>query len=692
MALTARTLVKLGVDKRTARAHAPYLVAAMRESDITTKARAEMFLAQLFHESIMLSTFEELASGAAYEGRKDLGNVRRGDGVRFKGRGPIQVTGRANYKWMSEKLGADFVSRPKLLATARYGYRAAAAFWTRAKLNAKADKGDFEGVTRAINGAATWNAPSHQARRVALLTRIRKVDVRPGRAFLRRGDKGDAVIVLTRRLSFVKSPMTGTHYLDGKRETFDGATVKALKRFQTEHALKPDGRFGPASAEALAKAVRRKQRGGDPKPHPTPKPPTPVPDRRPAPRSSGALIGELVRLDKREDHILDTLIARGRRLEQRAGHAARRERVVTPTDLAPVKAGLVTVSAAIDELQAQIRRAEAVPAEPAPAATNGKAAVTFAELGARIEQHDAEAELLRSLVRDRLGELEPGAKPARSPRTFTLTPGRPMKGADVKAFQRLLNLRFDAWNIDRRIAESGVYDAETRSAAKQVTQALGLLPQAYEHGITPQLRGLIRTPSRRTPQQRDAREGAGPLPGQAARALRRQAQGEGREGGVRARGRLHGLTGRGAVARRDRASARPEDHEREAPQHQPVLGIAQRPRPRQQGRLRLRHLRRRRAHARDGQGRAADHAPARLQVLPAQGADQHVTRRDHDHPRRPSLPRAGDLPRLRPGVRRQPPQPHPHRRQARRLKRARPPRPQGRGGRLPASTARWSRA
>ena len=278
----------------------------MRECDITTKARAEMFLAQLFHESIMLSTFEEIASGAAYEGRKDLGNVQRGDGVRFKGRGPIQVTGRANYKWMSDKLGADFIAQPKLLATARYGYRAAAAFWTRANLNAKADKGDFEGVTRSINGAATWNAPSHQARRVALLARIRKVDVRPGRSYLRRGDEGDAVLVLTRRLSFIQSPMTGTHYLDGKRQKFDSATVKALKQFQTEHALKPDGRFGPASSEALDKAVRRKKLGGNDKPTPTPKPtpvahkpkpqtkPTkPAPDKRPVPPTSGALIGEL---------------------------------------------------------------------------------------------------------------------------------------------------------------------------------------------------------------------------------------------------------------------------------------------------------------------------------------------------------------------------------------------------------------
>ena len=438
MALSSKTLVKLGVDPHTARVHAPFLAAAMRECDITTKARAEMFLAQLFHESIMLSTFEEIASGAAYEGRKDLGNVQRGDGVRFKGRGPIQVTGRANYKWMSDKLGVDFVAQPKLLATPRYGYRAAAQFWTREKLNAKADKGDFEGVTRSINGAATWNAPSHQARRVALLARVRKVDVRPGRSYLRRGDEGDAVLVLTRRLSFIQSPMTGTHYLDGKRQKFDSATVKALKQFQTEHALKPDGRFGPESSEALDKAVRRKKLGGHAKPTPTPKP-TPVahkpkpqtkpkaaPDKRPVPLTSGALIGELVRLDEREDHILDTLIARGQRLERRAGQTAQRERVVAPADLAPVKAGLVALSAAIDELQTRIQRAETAPKDAAP--TNGHAAVTFAELGARIQQHDAEAELLRSLVRERLDELEPDGKPAPVPttpkgpaRTFTLS-------------------------------------------------------------------------------------------------------------------------------------------------------------------------------------------------------------------------------------------------------------------------------
>jgi hypothetical protein len=76
-----------------------------------------------------------------------------------------------------------------------------------------------------------------------------------------------------------------------------------------------------------------------------------------------------------------------------------------------------------------------------------------------------------------------------------------MQGADIRSFQRLLNERYDAWKIERRIAESGTYTAETRDAAHQIILALGLTPKAYEHGITPELRMLIRKPSRRTPRQ-----------------------------------------------------------------------------------------------------------------------------------------------------------------------------------------------
>ena len=69
---------------------------------ITTALRAAHYIAQVAHETGQLQWLEELASGAQYEGRKDLGNVCKGDGKRFKGRGYLQTTGRANYRKYAE--------------------------------------------------------------------------------------------------------------------------------------------------------------------------------------------------------------------------------------------------------------------------------------------------------------------------------------------------------------------------------------------------------------------------------------------------------------------------------------------------------------------------------------------------------------------------------------------------------------
>ena len=135
--------------------YAPPIQTQMAAGGIDTPQRMAHFLAQVGHESGDLRYSEEIASGAAYEGRSDLGNTQPGDGVRFKGRGLIQLTGRANYVAYGKARNRDFVSGDnyKLIATdPLLAVDVACWFWMRKKLNALADQDDIEAITRAING------------------------------------------------------------------------------------------------------------------------------------------------------------------------------------------------------------------------------------------------------------------------------------------------------------------------------------------------------------------------------------------------------------------------------------------------------------------------------------------------------------------------------------------------------------
>jgi putative chitinase len=125
---------------------------AMGEFEINTSARQAAFIAQIAHESGQFRYVRELASGAAYEGRADLGNTMKGDGPRFKGRGLIQITGRANYKACGTALGLDLILYPELLEQPMYACRSAAWFWKTHGLNELADAGDQVKITRRING------------------------------------------------------------------------------------------------------------------------------------------------------------------------------------------------------------------------------------------------------------------------------------------------------------------------------------------------------------------------------------------------------------------------------------------------------------------------------------------------------------------------------------------------------------
>lgn len=141
----------------------PHLVAAMTEFEINTVARVSAFVAQLAHESGEFKWMEELASGAAYDHREDLGNTRPEairiakehgftPGVFWKGHGPLQVTGYDNHREMSMALGIDCVNDPRLLTLPKHGFRAAGVFWVRRGLNELADRGEFRDITRKVNG------------------------------------------------------------------------------------------------------------------------------------------------------------------------------------------------------------------------------------------------------------------------------------------------------------------------------------------------------------------------------------------------------------------------------------------------------------------------------------------------------------------------------------------------------------
>jgi predicted chitinase len=133
-------------------AHWPFINPALETAGIDTPQRIAAFLAQLAHESAEYRYMEEIADGSAYEGRADLGNIQPGDGVKFKGHGPIQITGRANHEACGQALGIDLIAEPRLICTPVYGTASACWFWNSRGLSLLADVDWFKTITRRING------------------------------------------------------------------------------------------------------------------------------------------------------------------------------------------------------------------------------------------------------------------------------------------------------------------------------------------------------------------------------------------------------------------------------------------------------------------------------------------------------------------------------------------------------------
>ncbi len=130
----------------------PHILRTLAEFGLITRLRQAHFLAQLCHESGSFNYLEELASGEDYEWRDDLGNVQEGDGVRFKGRGLIQITGRTNYGDCGEALGVDLIAHPERLAEPDLACRSAGWFWNTRNLSSFADRDDVDTITYRING------------------------------------------------------------------------------------------------------------------------------------------------------------------------------------------------------------------------------------------------------------------------------------------------------------------------------------------------------------------------------------------------------------------------------------------------------------------------------------------------------------------------------------------------------------
>lgn len=135
--------------------HFPYCNECMKKFEINTNLRKQHFLAQVGHESASLTYMHEIASGAAYEGRLSLGNTQPGDGKRFRGHGPIQLTGRTNHEGFFKYIGhPEYINDPKILETDySLAWQASGWYWTVLRnINRYADRDNAEMVTKQING------------------------------------------------------------------------------------------------------------------------------------------------------------------------------------------------------------------------------------------------------------------------------------------------------------------------------------------------------------------------------------------------------------------------------------------------------------------------------------------------------------------------------------------------------------
>ena len=157
MSITAQQLLQILPNAgQSAGVFVSALNTAMNHYQIVGLKRVAAFIAQIGHESGQLKYVKEIwgptKAQVKYEGRVDLGNTVVGDGSKYRGRGLIQITGRANYEACGEALALDLINHPELLEKTQHACMSAAWFWASRGLNTLADAGNFSKITSRING------------------------------------------------------------------------------------------------------------------------------------------------------------------------------------------------------------------------------------------------------------------------------------------------------------------------------------------------------------------------------------------------------------------------------------------------------------------------------------------------------------------------------------------------------------
>lgn len=157
-----------------------HLNRSMVDAGINTILLKAAYIAQLAHESKGFTKMREEASGDAYQGR--MGNDKPGDGKRYRGVGPLQVTGKKNLKKAKDDLGVDFIKNPERGTTYKDGFDLASWYWNTNNINKHAANAQFDKVTKLINNAE--NGPkTHADVRWALYLKALQVllrDFQPG--------------------------------------------------------------------------------------------------------------------------------------------------------------------------------------------------------------------------------------------------------------------------------------------------------------------------------------------------------------------------------------------------------------------------------------------------------------------------------------------------------------------------------